>query len=304
MSEKPENRKIETIVAGTSLSEASDIVIRCAHQIAERLGVTLIVVHGFPLPVVYGGGVYGTLAIEQQLDAEVERYRHRLEQQLERLGIAKDQDGLELVVEMEAGHRLLTQVAEARGADLIVVGAHEAHGPLAGMLGSTADRLLRSASVPVLITRGEMADLKRVLAPVDLSDLSQRSVDSGLGALAQIAQGDLLIEAFFVLSNIDREGSAHFTPEQMEKFAGEALGEYLGKLEDRPSIEVEPVVRHGLPRQEILDYLSEQPADLVLLGTHGRSGFERFLLGSVASEVLRRLDVSALVVPPEGPPAD
>lgn len=299
MSQKPAKHKIETIVAGTSLSEASDGVLRCAHEVAARLGAKLIVVHGFPLPVVYGGGVYGTLAIEQQLDAEVERYRHRLQQQLERVGIAEFPEGrLELVVEMESGHRLLAQVAEQRGADLVVVGAHEAHGPMANMLGSTADRLLRTATVPVLIARGPVSDLGRVLAPVDLSELSLHSVDRGLETLAQIAEKDMRVEALFVLSNIDREGSAHFTAEQMEKFAGEALDEFLGKLSDRASVEVRPVLRHGLPRQEILDHQAEQPADLILLGTHGRSGFERFLLGSVASEVLRRLEVAALVVPP------
>ena len=273
--------------------------MRCAHEIAERLGAKLIVVHGFPLPVVYGGGVYGTLAIEQQLDAEVERYRHRLRLQLERVGIAESPvDRLELVVEMEAGHRLLAQVAQQRDADLVVVGAHEAHGPVANMLGSTADRLLRTAAVPVLIARGPVCGFGNILAPVDLSDLSLCSVDRGLDTLGQIAKNELRVEALFVLSNVDREGSAHFTAEQMEKFAGEALEEYLGKLSDRPSIDVRPVLRHGLPRQEILEHQAEQPADLVLLGTHGRSGFERFLLGSVASEVLRRLDAAALVVPP------
>lgn len=59
-----------------------------------------------------------------------------------------------------------------------------------------------------------------------------------------------------------------------------------------------PYLRSGAPRQEILGHLEGHPADLVLLGTHGRSGFERFLLGSVTAEVLRRVPIHALVVPP------
>ncbi|HEX9641940.1 MAG TPA: universal stress protein, partial [Candidatus Krumholzibacteria bacterium] len=60
----------------------------------------------------------------------------------------------------------------------------------------------------------------------------------------------------------------------------------------------EPTLRTGLPRQEILSELEKAPADLVILGTHGRSGFERLLMGSVAADVVRQASVSVLVVPP------
>ena len=69
-------------------------------------------------------------------------------------------------------HRVLIDIAQTVGADLIVVGA-TASGPFAAeLLGSTADRVLRKAACPVLLVRSEMrVPPRRVLAPVDLSPL-------------------------------------------------------------------------------------------------------------------------------------
>jgi hypothetical protein len=58
-------------------------------------------------------------------------------------------------------------------------------------------------------------------------------------------------------------------------------------------------VRVGLPRQEILAVLDARHADLAVLGTHGRSGFERLTLGSVAAEVAHHATCNLLVLPPD-----
>jgi nucleotide-binding universal stress UspA family protein len=56
---------------------------------------------------------------------------------------------------------------------------------------------------------------------------------------------------------------------------------------------------HGEVEKEIRERAGEWEADLVVLGTHGRGGFERFLLGSVAADVVRLGAASVLVIPPE-----
>ena len=58
------------------------------------------------------------------------------------------------------------------------------------------------------------------------------------------------------------------------------------------------LVRTGFAREEIVATLAERKADLAVLGTHGRSGFERLMLGSVASGVLRSAGCNLLIVPP------
>ncbi|MEM1201922.1 MAG: universal stress protein [Acidobacteriota bacterium] len=290
-------QRLQNLVVGTSLSAESDPVVRAALTLAGASGAAVHLVHGFPLPVVYGGGIYGGAAIHSQLQHDEDRYQELLGVQLRRLGTGPEALA-STTVEMEGPDRLIARVADEKNADLIVVGASEGPAALGPILGSTADRLLRRTHRPVLVVRGDVDPPRRVLAPVDLSKLSGQGVARALDLVADMGPDPKLdLTLLFVLSRIDREGSAHFEPAQVDRFALEELQSFAGRL-DHPEEHTHCALRNGQPRQEILDYAAEHPADLVVLGTHGRSGLERFLLGSVAAGVLRHLPVSALVIPP------
>ncbi|MEM9556582.1 MAG: universal stress protein [Acidobacteriota bacterium] len=295
-------RKLERIVVGTSLTEASDAVVQSALALQRATGARLALVHAFPLPVVYGGGIYGGAAVTQQIDSDRRRYLLLVDAQLERLGATREVFD-EIRIEVAIGYRLLDDVAEELGADLVVVGSHEGPKAFEPLLGSTADRLLRRSRRPVLVVRQALDAIRRVALPVDLSPLSETSARLGLGLVDAFA-GDAAysVGATFVLSRAEREGSVHFEPEQVDRFAQEELDSFVARLEHSG---IEATLLCGDPKQEILDHLSAQEdVDLVILGTHGRSGFERFLLGSVSSELLRRLEHTALVVPPASYDAD
>jgi universal stress protein E len=286
--------ELRKIVVGTSLDLASDRVVRAALLLKEKTGADLYLVHGYPMPVAYGGGLYPV----PTLDLDDLANRSRVTGQLARLG-AKPEDFAEIAVMVGFGDQLLLDVADRIGADLIAVGASETSPGLQAFFGSTADRLLRRTTRPVLVVRGELELPGQVLATTDLSDLSQAALARGIGLIDRFAP-QAKVEALFVLSRLDREGSAHFQPQQIDRFAMEELEAFLGRLPKRPAGELFPALRSGDPREEVLAHLAaHDDIDLVLLGTHGRRGFQRFLLGSVASELMRRLKVSALVVPPE-----
>ncbi len=288
-------RPLRKIVVGTSLDLASDLVLKAALLLKEKTGAELHLVHGYLLPAVYGGGIY---PIHTPVEVDEIHDRALIDAQLERLG-TKEADFASIVVELDNGDHLMHQVAEEIDADLLVVGASETSPGLQPFLGSTADRLLRRSTRPVLVVRGEFSLPAHVLAPTDLSELSEAAMGRGMLVLDQLNESARL-EALFVLSRIDREGSAHFSPEQVDRFATEELDTFLGRLPKRETGAITPVLRNGHPREEVLKYVADHEGiDLVLLGTHGRRGFERFLLGSVAAELVRRLSVSALVVPPE-----
>jgi nucleotide-binding universal stress UspA family protein len=75
---------------------------------------------------------------------------------------------------------------------------------------------------------------------------------------------------------------------------------WRGQLEQirpvNPNIAVEHVLLEGDPAREIIDYAAEADIDLIVMGTHGRTGLERLLMGSVAEKVLRGAPCSVLVV--------
>jgi nucleotide-binding universal stress UspA family protein len=59
---------------------------------------------------------------------------------------------------------------------------------------------------------------------------------------------------------------------------------------------IEGVVAQGTPHQAILDYIGEHDIDLVVMGTHGRTGLDRYLLGSITEKVVRLSDAPVLTV--------
>lgn len=291
---------VRNILVGTSLEQASDPVVRTGVELARRSGARLHVFHAHALPVAYFAAPTGLTTVSSDLlDSERQVRRQLLEQQLERLGLGLDDVG-GTVIEAGAAHRMLLQTAKNVGADLIVLGSSEGDGM--HILGSTADRVLRQAEVPVWVVDGRpRVPPRKVLAPVDLSRLSEKSLRRGLEILDAISpDGDERpsIESLFVLTPEEVEGSHQFKPEQIRRLAREELDSFLERVDPEGERRIEPEVREGDIRAEILRDIEEKPIDLVVLGTHGRNGFERFILGSVASDVAARARVSALVIPP------
>ena len=227
----------------------------------------------------------------------------KLRRQIERLGVAAAElAGAQVLT--GAPHQVLLEAARKAGADLIVLGATGA-GPLAELLGSTADRVLRKAACPVLVVRGELqVPPRRVLAPVDLSTLSGDAFHCGLHFLSQLAKnGEIEVRAVHTVSFLEGLELQHQksgrTREQVERKEAEELRRFV--LENRPGtqLKVETAILPGEARFEILHELSERPVDLVVLGTHGRGGLDRLMLGSVASTVARKAPCSVLVISPD-----
>ena len=301
-------RPLRIVLIGTSLGDESDQVVRGGLAVARAAGGRVYLVHSTgmePVLVSPEAGFNPDLFQQQTAWAEGE-----LRQQIERLGIT-DSELAGSAVLSDAPYRVLTETAQTTGADLIVVGATEA-GPLAAeLLGSTADRVLRKAPCPVLVVRGELpVPPRRVLAPVDLSAVSGDAFRCGLDFLAQIARsGETTVRSIYALSYLDalalqrqrrpdatQEVSVSF--EQVEHAEAEELRRFVLANAALAPFEVETAVLPGEARFEILQELSERPADLVMLGTHGRGGMDRLLLGSVASTVARKAPCSVLLISP------
>lgn len=278
------HRPLRTVLAGTLLDEENDPVVRTALAVARAAGARIHLVHAMPAaPQLVGPETGLGEDVTLQMTAWCEE---KLRAQIARLGIREPElAGAEVLA--GAPHRVLVDAAEKTGAELLVVGATGC-GPLAAeMLGSTADRVLRKASCPVLVVRGELpVPPRRVLAPVDLSPLSGDSFRCGLDLLAQLGKGEE-IEVRAVYADKPLRQSA----EELRRFA----------LENRPDapFALETAVLPGEARREILHELAENPVDLVMLGTHGRGGLDRLMLGSVASAVSRKAPCSVLLVSPE-----
>lgn len=164
---------------------------------------------------------------------------------------------------------------------------------------------MRKALCPVLLVRGELpVPPRRVLAPVDLSALSGDAFRCGLHLLAQITRGEAVqVRAIYSLSFMDalaiqRERGAS-SSEEAERFSAGELQRFVQENRAEAPFEVETALLSGEARFEVVRELNEHPVDLVILGTHGRGGLDRLILGSVAATVARKAPCSVLTISPE-----
>ena len=301
------SQPLHLVLIGTSLGAESDAVVRAGLAVARAAKAQVHLIHAAPAQHPLGRYPEGAVLLEIQ--GEIDARETALHQQIERLGIQPDElAGAD--VHTGAPYRILVEAARKLRAGLIVIGA-TGTGPVgAELLGSTAERVLRKAVVPVLVVRGELAvPLHRVLAPVDLSTLSADAFHCGLGVLCPIAAPDLQVKTLYAVGLLEtlafrKDESFEAAARHAESSAKEELRRFV--LENRPEIPVrlETAVVRGEARQEILDELKGCPADLVLLGTHGRGGLDRLVLGSVAATIARKAPCSVLMVSPDAAMAE
>lgn len=287
---------IRSILVGSSLTPGSDAVVGDALVLARALGAKLRIVHGFAPPIAHAVEAPPAAWLDpESLLRREEELRQSLTAQVERLGVRGEE--LEaMALGPQSAHRLLIAAARQSRADLIVVGARE-HGRF---LGSTAERVVRQAHAPVFIRRATLQlPPQRVLLPVDLSERAGEAFLTGIDFLGQLSEPDGAwprVEALFVLLDFVHQLAPQFTAAQVHGLAEQELRRFVEG--GAPGRAVEQRLRVGEVVPEILAEIGAFGADLVILGTHGRGGFERFLLGSVAEYLARASSCNVLIVPP------
>lgn len=191
--------------------------------------------------------------------------------------------------------------AEAIGADLLVLGSRGT-GVLSRLaLGSTAERMLRRSTRPMLVVRQKpRAAYQRLLVAVDFSPWSLPTVALAR-RLAPAARLTLIhvyqvpFEAKLRLAGVDEASIARYR--EQARLAGETGVRELAKAVGLGSADHDAVIVEGDAGRLILDHEEEQDADLIVLGKHGRSAAEELLLGSVTRQVLAHGSGDVLICP-------
>lgn len=199
--------------------------------------------------------------------------------------------------------------ARAEDSDLIVVGTKGKTGLAHVVLGSTAERVIRTAPCPVLAVRAELPDqagkdshpcagvgVHRILVPVDFSDCSLEALEYA-ALLAQRSGSSLSL--LHVLEPVSYGLDFTLSHEQQRKEMRERLTQRLAGFVEAlagAKITADSHVRGGLPADSILDSARTLSADVIVMGTHGRRGVSRALSGSVTEAVLRQSRCPVLTV--------
>ena len=138
-----------------------------------------------------------------------------------------------------------------------------------------------------------------IVCATDLSEPSRRALDSALTIARGLgATGLRLLYVDETLAYIAASSSARYAQE-LERIQSDAKAE-VERLAERASAQsglvVVPIFRAGSAWPEVVDYAKEESADLVVVGSHGRTGLRRVFLGSVAENVVRHAPCSVITV--------
>jgi nucleotide-binding universal stress UspA family protein len=195
----------------------------------------------------------------------------------------------------------ICRLARELNIGLIILGSRGNSGLKRVVLGSTAERVVRFSPCPVLVVRRRKRKFKigKILAPVDFSECSM----AGAVYAAFLAKTfDAKLCLFHVVERppppvlVDRVSSP-FSERELTIANARLEMEALSKLGFLSDAKCAVDVRTGWPVDEICGQASQADVDLVVISTHGRTGFNRILLGSVAEQVVRYADCPVLVVP-------
>jgi len=141
--------------------------------------------------------------------------------------------------------------------------------------------------------------IRKILAPVDFSDVSEHALSYATGLAADLGAKMLVIYVVepivFAGSPIAPEMSVPHLIEDQRRAAAESVDKLVARLAKR-KIEVEGMVRTGTAYHVIVDSAAAESCDLIIMGTHGRGGLGHFLLGSVAEKVVRLSPCPVLTV--------
>lgn len=294
------------VLAAIDFGPGTDLVLsiaaRRARESRGELGVCHVFAASRPLHVLFPerelptvGAIPG-VAIEARaaLEATVARV----------LGANAD---VTLFLEEGEPYAEVVRRAEEWKAELVVVAGRTARGIFASLIGGVAERIVRYAPCPVIVARC-LREHGRVLAATDLSDPSLPAVAAGW-AEARLRGGGLTILHVVPLVPMV-SGSAPgappmaITPETMSAIEASTRSVFESRLatllaplqrEEQP-LEATREIVVGPPAAMIVAHARSVDAELVVVGTRGRTGLARVVLGSVAEDVVRTAECSVMVV--------
>jgi nucleotide-binding universal stress UspA family protein len=280
------------ILAATDFSTRSNRALRQAGLLAQRGRAQLHIVH-----VVDDDQPEELVRIEKR---EAQRVLEEQATSMPELGGIRARL---TVVSGDPFDGILKAAADAK-ADLVVMGSHRKQLLLDIFVGTTIERVIRKGPFPILMVNHEaQRKYEKVIAPIDMSDASANALRVALSRGLITDNGATLVHAFAALAagKMSLVGSNQasidsYVASERQRATDELLAFLISNDLNRGKWTLR--VEEGGAMEIISRAVTQMGADLLVMGTHGRSTLLKALIGSVTEEALRSLNVDILAVPP------
>lgn len=230
----------------------------------------------------------------------IQEARDQAHRQIDSLASALRSEGISLTtaVSTEEPSMAITERAGEIGADLIATGTRGRTGLAHVVFGSVAERVARLASCAVLTAHADTpapSGYRRVLVPTDFSADSEHALGYARELIGKTG-GKLVVMHSYDLPAL-LTGGAAVSQVSLEQALQEAAREKLAELKaELVGVDADTVLEQGRPDMATLDTAERVKADLIVMGTRGRTGLAHVVLGSTAERVIRRAHPPVITV--------
>ncbi len=279
---------MKKFLMATDLSARSDRALERAVMLAEDHEAYLTIIH----------------IIDDELpaalsDAQEDAAKQAIDEHIDKLAAGK-RDRISIEVVSGRAHADILQYSEKVDADLIILGMHREDAFKDRFRGTTAERIIRGGGVPVLMVKDRVIrPYQKTIVGVDFSSYSHRAVEF---AVKFVPGGEFhLVHAFgvpfegFLYGHDTKRQVAQLHEVEFEKMMDEEMAAFLKSLEGTGT-ELHRVMKQGTVREVMFEQARRLKPDLVVIGTHGRTGIAHAFLGSVAEDLLRAPPCDVLAI--------
>lgn len=274
---------LQNILVPVDFSESSTRAVEAAIMLAKVFDSRISLLHVTP-----DNNISGEL--ETFLMESIKNRFRELQSRIEKENITVESATTEKGIPFER----IIQRARTSNPNVIMAGSGNKKEGDVFRLGTTVEKLMRKNQVPLWVVKNEgVRPISRILCPVDFSDASSRALANAI-TLAKHFNAELTIlnvfTPFMIYSprlKVDQEAENMRLRKMQEKQYHEFLDQFdLGSVKNRK------LFVDGEPHVKILNAIREEGIDLLLMGTTGKTGLSRILMGSVTEKVTRELPCS------------
>lgn len=255
---------------------------------AQSPNSTVHVLHVVELPVLHDSVLMPVLSFEQDLFDEL---KEKAEKEFEIIDKKYNKDGVNVITEVQFGKisSMIQQYAKDQAIDTIIMGSHGVKGMRELFIGSNAEKVVRNASIPVLVIKGRFkGPIKHIVFPNTLETEDQEDLVLKVKALQNVFGAHLHI--VWINTPLNFTSDTETT---------QRLKEFVKRFQFKNY--TINTFNHVNPEQGILDYTQAMDADLIAMGTHGRKGVAHMFHGSLTESLVNHTDklVWSYVIKPE-----
>ncbi len=284
---------LKKILWATDFSDEAREALLYAEAMAKAFKAQLIALHVVPdfSPAFYDLASVIKGEIARRIETVKKEAKKRLETMTKSKGLS-----LEIIIQEGTASKKIVEIAEREKADLIVMGRRGLSAIEKLFIGSVANQVLRSSSVPILITKKKRGkpSFKKIIVPTDFSEQEEVERDYAWKLAKRLEASELCLLHVLELHQYE------FSPRELD----EILAAVMKRLQQRKKREkedfkvTEDIYRAVNAPLGIVDYAETHHYDLIVISSCTQSKLERFFLGSTTEKVISYSNLPVFVIPP------